>query len=280
MTQSIGIIVATYNKPAFLRAALRQLERQSRLPDQVIVADDGSGDETQQVCIEFEKRLNGFLHVRHDDAGFRKCEIQNKAIQRCICDYVIFLDDDCLCPPSFIENHEKASAPGYFTVGSTVDLKAELTQSILTGLSAFSRFLELGSLEKLRNVQTGLRGGWLKLFFRELMAGKSIAPLMDRLYPGRGVFRGGNSGAWRDDLVSVNGFNNDLRYGHEDREIGERLRNAGLKARQVRFSAANFHLDHPRPYADRELIEQQRAVYREVRKEGRVVCENGLAQVG
>lgn len=280
MSWTIGIIVATFNKPAYLRTVLQQLRSQTVPADQIIVADDGSGDETREVCQAFEDKLNGFTHVWQNDVGFRKCEILNKALKACNTDYVIFIDDDCLCPDQFVQIHMSNAKPGFFTVGSSVDLVDETTRNILSDRDEVERFLELGPAAKMRSVQTGSRGGWAKMFLRVFAAGRPGSWVLDRLYLGRGVFRGGNSGAWRADLEKVNGFNNEMKYGHEDREIGERLRNAGVKPRQVRYSAPNFHLEHGRSYVDQQLIEKHRTIYRAVRKEGRVVCENGLEQVG
>lgn len=275
---TVCVVVTTYNKPEYLRNTLQQILCQSRQPDQVIVADDGSDDDTRKVCQEFSEKLTAFQHVWHVDEGFRKCVILNKALLACSSDYVVFIDDDCLCPPWFLENHLRAARSGGFTVGSSVHFSEAATALILSNSSEFSRFLSSSTMAKMDKVNTKFLGKWLKLFFRAFAAGKTFANVMDKAYLGSGVFRGGNSGAWRKDLERVNGFDNGMTYGHEDREVGERLKNSGLVCRQVRYSAANFHLNHPRPYADPLRKEMQLKKCVKVRKEGLVTCEDGLTQ--
>lgn len=276
---SICVIIATYDKPDYLRIVLEQMLRQSHIPDQVIVADDGSGPRTLDVIDAFSERFPNILHVRHKDNGFRKCEIANKSLAQCQSDYVIFTDDDCLAPPWFVASHLAVAKQGVFTVGASVNLAKGITQQLLRGEMEVVDFLALGTLEKMKLAETLSRGGWAKLFLRTLLNGTRAGYFMDRIYMGRGIFRGGNSGAWRSDLLKVNGFNNDMVYGHEDREIGERLCNLGLKCRQVRYLAANFHLEHARSYVDHEKKTKQRQIYRKARKERITACQNGLRQV-
>ncbi len=273
--ETVSVVVATYNKPAYLRSTLAWLDRQNHRPNQIVVADDGSQAETRMVCEEF----TGLRHVWHEDNGFQKCDILNKAIEVCTSDYVIFIDDDCLCPTWFVENHMRVAEKRSFTVGSSVNLSEQVTERLLKGESTFADFLAKPALSKMQDLEIGARGGWLKLFFRVFLMGKPLATLADRIYLGRGVFRGGNSGAWLSDLKRVNGFNNDMVYGHEDREIGERLKNAGCACKQVRYAAVNFHMYHERPYADSTIKESQRAIYRRARSEKIVECKNGLRQV-
>ena len=276
---SVSVVVTTYNKPQYLRLTLNQLKRQSHKPDQIIVADDGSGSDTTDVIREFTQLTDNTVHVWHEDTRFRKCEIANKAITAATSDYLIFMDDDCFAAPWFVGAHLAVAKQGAFTVGASVNLNETFTKRLLAGEGSISDFLALKMLDKMRLIETSTRVQWFKLYLRTLLTGTSTGRFMDRIYLGRGVFRGGNSGGWRSDFVAVNGFNNDMVYGHEDREIGERLRNLGLQCRQVRYAAANFHLDHDRPYADSEVKAKQRQIYRYARKAGITGCKNGLRQV-
>ena len=274
----VGVIVATYNKPGHLRASLQSLVEQDQLPDQIVVADDGSGDETRTVIDSFNDTNVELFHIRHADQGFRKCQILNKAIDASSADYLIFIDDDCMCPPWFVSSHMQAAVARAFTVGSSVNLDEGKTDHILSDPAAFSHFLDLSAKQKMRFVEKRSRGGYWKLFLRAALSGRPLGRFCDQIYLGRGVFRGGNSGAWRKDLVAINGFNNEMSYGHEDREIGERLRNFGLSCRQVRYFGANYHLHHERGYADPETKRQQRRMCRQVMKEGTSETPNGFRE--
>src|SRR5690554_3276287 len=100
---SIGVVITTYNSPLWLGKVLTGYECQSFKSFRVIIADDGSTDETKELIDTFKAR--GILtidHVWHEDDGFRKCQILNKAISETECDYLIFTDGDCIPEPDFI----------------------------------------------------------------------------------------------------------------------------------------------------------------------------------
>lgn len=274
---SVAIIVATYNKPDYLRATLKQLARQTTLPDEIIIADDGSDERTARVIDDFRSEHPELKvhHSWHEDEGFNKCGALNKAITASSSDYILFLDDDCPCPAHFVDEHLRRAKPGSFTVGSSIRLGQGISEQVLEkGDIAF--FLAFPSLRKLHHLEVDETTSTRKLILRVLLSGHFLGRVLDRLYLVPGVFRGGNSGAWRGDLVQINGFNEDLKWGHEDKEIGIRLKNLGLKLKQVRYSAANFHLYHGRPYADQKLRLEQNLHCRSVRKSGQFTCSNGL----
>src|SRR5690554_3248316 len=113
--KSIGVVITTYNSPVWLSKVLTGYECQTFKSFSVIIADDGSTKETLELIENFKAR--GILdidHVWHEDAGFRKCQILNKAISETSCDYLIFTDGDCIPEPDFIKTHYELAQPGYF----------------------------------------------------------------------------------------------------------------------------------------------------------------------
>ena len=101
------LIVTTYNRPDALEAVLKSIERQVVMPDEVIVADDGSRDETRQLV---ERFMSGFpttlLHCWHEDKGFRLSEIRNRAILQSSGDYIIMVDGDMVLNRNFVRDHK------------------------------------------------------------------------------------------------------------------------------------------------------------------------------
>lgn len=75
---------------------------------------------------------------------------------------------------------------------------------------------------------------------------------------------GCNLGAWRKDILQVNGFNQELTGWYlEDIELVARLLASGIKARKVRRRAIVYHLDHPmRPFDKEAVLEPTREVFR------------------
>ena len=78
---SVTLVITTYNWPAALDLTLKSVARQSELPDEIIVADDGSGPETARV-VDARRAVSEvpLLHVWQPDEGFRLARSRNRAI--------------------------------------------------------------------------------------------------------------------------------------------------------------------------------------------------------
>src|SRR5580704_15409833 len=129
----ISVIVTTYNREDALDAALRALSRQSDGDFEIVIADDGSRDETRALIENWRPRLKVPLkHVRHEHRGFRGGEIRNRGIAASAGDVCIFLDGDCLAGADFVAAHRRLFEPGWFVTGNRVLLSRELTDAVLT----------------------------------------------------------------------------------------------------------------------------------------------------
>jgi hypothetical protein len=60
---------------------------------------------------------------------------------------------------------------------------------------------------------------------------------MNWVTPTKKTWNGHNSSGFKSDIVDINGFNNDMQYGGEDRELGERLFNKQIFSKQIRYAA-------------------------------------------
>ena len=103
---SVSVILSTYNQPRWLEKALWGYAAQRMRDFEVVVADDGSGPETADVIVRMQGH-NGLrlVHVWHEDRGFRKTEILNRAVIAARGDYLIFSDGDCIPHPEFVATH-------------------------------------------------------------------------------------------------------------------------------------------------------------------------------
>ena len=132
MNEQISVIVTTYDRQDALGAALRGLERQTDRNFEIIVADDGSTEATREFVVRRAARLDISLkHVWQEDRGFRLAEIRNRAIAASTGNYVVFLDGDCIVPPTFLAAHRALAEPGFFVGGNRVLLSRSLTEEIL-----------------------------------------------------------------------------------------------------------------------------------------------------
>lgn len=258
---TIGVIISTYNNPQWLEKTLWSYECQNILPDEIIVADDGSGDDTRKLIERFTEVLP-IKHVWHEDKGFRKTKILNDAIRVATADYLIFTDQDCVARPDFVETHMRFAQKGYILSGGYFKLPMNLSKKINKEDIKTTDVFKLGWLK---------RQG-LKCSFKctKLIGGKSFSAFMNFITPTKATWNGMNSSGWREDIIAVGGFDERMQYGGEDREMGERLFNKGIKSKQIRYSAIVLHLDHARPYVNEEALARNRKI-REYTKKNKVI---------
>ena len=108
-----------------------------------------------------------------------------------------------------------------------------------------------------------------------LLRSRRLAALTRRLANHLIAIKGCNQAFWRDDLVRVNGFNEDIRgWGPEDKELCARLANAGIERQSLLFGGVAVHLHHPP--ASRAALAANLAVLETTLRERRAWCEHGL----
>lgn len=267
----VGVVITTYNSPLWLKNVLFGYEAQSHSNFVTIIADDGSGAPTKDVIDFFVARGRLTIeHVWHEDKGFQKCQILNKAIAQTDCDYLIFTDGDCIPEPNFIAQHIALAQPGYFLSGGYVKLTTPVSQAITEADIKNGDVFNIAWLK--RKGQPDSHKLW------KLIKCAATKKFLNAVTPTKATWNGMNSSTWTKDIKACNGFNEDMQYGGLDRELGERLYNLGLKGKQVRYSIACLHLDHPRSYDTPETWKKNYAIRNDVKKTGRYWTENGIVK--
>lgn len=267
---TIGIIISTYNNPAWLEKTLWGYLYQTRMADEIVIADDGSRAETKLLIESFMDRLP-IKHVWHPDNGFQKSEILNKALMASTADYLIFTDQDCIPREDFIATHARFAQEGYFLSGGYFKLPMEASLAIT---EADVKQGDAFCLPWLHRHGLGYSFKGTKLWRSE-----NYAFLLNTITPANASWNGCNSSGWRRDMLAINGYNEDMHYGGQDREFGERLANLGIRSKQIRYSAIVLHLDHKRPYKTKESIDNNRAIRRHTRGEKIVRTPNGIEKL-
>lgn len=258
----ITLIVSTYNWPSALRRVLDGVRRQTVMPDEVIVADDGSGTETRELLEAARATFPcPLLHVWHEDRGFRKTEILNKAVARSSGDYLVQIDGDIVPERHFIEDHADFAQRGCFVCGSRIKLsEADSKRVIGRGIGTLRPWnMSLGHVANA--VRSRSLRNWLAFRYATKTAGRKV--------------RGCNMAFWKADLIRVNGFNEDFSgWGQEDSELAYRLYFSGVRKKFLKGGAICYHLHHKersRDMVDHNTGERQKII------DGRVSwCENGL----
>jgi glycosyltransferase involved in cell wall biosynthesis len=255
----LSVIITTYNSPEWLEKVLIGFEHQSFKDFEVIIADDGSAKPTKDLLDAYRKNVSyPLLHVWHEDNGFRKCTILNKAILASTTGYLVFTDGDCIPHFNFMQTHHDKKEKGYFLSGGYFMLPMNISKAI-TGADIISGNCFNIKWLKANGLPSSIKNS--KLFFNKYFSG-----LMNHITPTNASWNGHNASGWKEDIVAVNGYNEEMKYGALDRELGERLMNTGIKGKQVRYSAICIHLDHARSYKNKEDIEKNKKIRELTRK--------------
>jgi glycosyltransferase involved in cell wall biosynthesis len=270
------LIVATYNSPLALTLCLTSVARQTVLPDSICIADDGSGPETKAAVDAFTAAHPNLRirHVWHEDRGFEKAAILNRAIATSDADFLIFIDGDVLIHPTFIARHVALAERGRFATGSLIRLDDVATKAVTAEMVADGTVFDRGWLRTNRAIDR--LGTWLKT----MPMGMPVQAFLDRSTPVQRALCGANASLFREDALKVNGFDETIKYGGGDKEFGIRLANAGVRGRHLRYTAPLVHLDHPRGYKDAELIRRHKEHIREVRAKRKGWTEAGIVKGG
>ena len=266
----IAVIITTYNRPDALSAALEGYCTQKDKDFELIVADDGSTDETTRVVTAYKQRpeLN-LSHVWQKDEGFRTAAVRNCAIAKTSADYVIFTDGDCVPLPDFVSQHRLLAEQGWFLVGSRLLLSEPFTNHVLK--------------DRLP-VHTWTVAQWIKAWTKReinrwlpILTLPVAAPL--RKLPAN-KWKGAttcNLSVWLDDLLRINGLDESYSgWGLEDSDMVIRLLRSGIRRKSARFAAPLLHLWHGEN--DRTNLERNRETLDDLLNSRRIHAIRGVNQ--
>jgi len=224
-----SLVITTYNSPEALLLVLKSTQLQSHLPSEVIIADDGSNEDTKKAIDEFKKTSSlCLIHSWQEDKGFRAAQSRNKAIAKSTSDYIILIDGDMILHRDFIKDHIDHAEDGFFVQGSRVLLTQSKTKKVLQQQKINFNFFNFG----LKNRKNMINSKILSYLFSKknnsLLGIKSC-----------------NMAFYKNDFININGFNNLFQgWGREDSEFVIRLMNNNIKRKTIRFNIIQFHLWH------------------------------------
>jgi glycosyltransferase involved in cell wall biosynthesis len=256
----ISLIITTYNWKEALEAVLKSIKEQTQLPDEVIIADDGSAIDTQELIKHFQQTFPvPLIHSWQEDQGFRAAQSRNKAIARATGDYIIMIDGDIILSRNFIKAHQCNASSGWFVQGGRAKLNEQQTKKLLN-----KQFIPNVLNKGIKNRKNSIDSNFLsKIFSSESNNAKKT--------------RTCNFAAWKKDIIEINGFdNNFIGWGREDSEFVERLLFSGKNRLYLKFAATCFHLHHnenPRQQLpkNQEILENT-ITYKKIRTENGIDC--------
>lgn len=270
-----SVIVATYNRPLYLRLCLLSLAASSVRPDEVLVADDGSTFETVDTIREMQtslKEVFPILHVRQERKGIRKQIVVNEAVRQSSGDYLFFTDGDCIVHRHCLREHLQRSDPRAILAGQRVQLGKQLTEKLLNNGTVVNTL----TLEMLVDFLARRSHHFQEAFvirnplLRRLLRKDLIKPTTSVI--------GCNCSLPKKLFLDINGFDEDYQgFGDEDADLGIRVINLGGFIRSVRNLANVYHLAHPgtwhmgtEQFKHNAMIKQRRIDNKEA------YCKNGI----
>lgn len=259
----VSLLISTYNWKEALSLCLYSVFAQTVKPAEILIADDGSRDDTRQMIEEMKKKTDiPIVHVWHEDKGFRKTKILNQALLKVTSPYIIQIDGDVILEEHFIADHLELAEKGYFVCGSRVLLNTKTTHRFLHGLDHHPAFFK-HSL------------GFMLNSFRSKMLRRYLSMRYGKYNIWR--MRGCNMAYWKEDMLQVNGYNESLEmWGQEDVEFGCRLLHLGVVKKQLKMGGVEFHLHHT--FASRENLPYHERILEEVIAKKEAWCENGIVK--
>jgi glycosyltransferase involved in cell wall biosynthesis len=262
ISDTVSVVISTYNNPAFLRLSIKSLFAQTVLPSEVVIADDGSTDATyKQIAILRKESPIPIVHAWQPDEGFRAGQIRNVAVAATRSEYIVQIDGDILMEPHFIADHLLHRKTNTILQGSRVFVSEQKTQALIAHDSARLTFFSPGLQRRENAIRSRMISTYLTTRY------KNPYPLY--------YARGCNMSFYKDDFIRVNGYNHDFTgWGHEDSELTLRLLNSGCEKHYIKFHCIAYHLYHKEQNRSTEAI--NKALMDKQFAQGATRCEHGV----
>jgi len=257
MTSSL--IITTYNWKKALELVLLSVLNQNLLPNEIIVADDGSSDDTKQLIEKIKKESNiNIIHSWQEDDGFRAASSRNKAIAKASGEYIILIDGDMILHPDFVKDHLNYATEGLFIQGSRILLTEEKSKCVLNNKQIIFSLFDWGLQNRKNRLKCSLLTNLAKRSNTSLKGIKTC-----------------NMSFFKKDCMAINGFNEDfIGWGREDSEFVVRLLNNGILRQNIKFSAIAYHIFHNENSREMLAVNDEilnNAIVKKLKK-----CENGI----
>lgn len=230
----ISLIVATSNFKDALELVLLSIMRQSVLPDEVIIADDGSVREAKELISSFQTIFPiPLIHCYTEELKFKGFASRKMAISQARYEYLILTDGDIVLHKNFVKGHKHNAWKGRFLEGSCVDLYKEKTERLIKEKRTSVGANDFGIGNRMNGIESDLLSSIFSKYKKE---NANIPPV--------------NFSCWKEDLLAIKGYHENAQG--DVSEIAKGLADSGVKRRHLKFSGFGYHLYQVEP--QRSLI--------------------------
>jgi GT2 family glycosyltransferase len=228
-TPQLSVVVPTYNRAPLLRRTLASLAGQRTPPPfEVIVADDGSADDSEKVAAEFRDQL-AIRYCYQEDQGYWAARARNMGAALATAPVLMFLDSGTLAGPDLLALHLRAhsdhqpeagsAARGPGVIGYTYGY--DLFQATPGLAEAVATMSPEQVYERFRTERSFQDGRHEELARRGFDLTRLLLPWL--------FFWSMNISVHAADYAAVGGFDERFRsWGQEDLELGYRLHRHGV----------------------------------------------------
>jgi len=266
----VSIIVAVYKDIQSLSLIIKALKQQTYKNFEVIIAEDGENSQMKEYISSITDLE--IKHTTQKDIGVRKARSQNNAIMASSGEYLIFIDGDCIPYTTFIEAHITLAEKNTVLSGRRVNLSESLSKTIKEGK------IDIINIEKnlLKYIKLAFEKNSKYEYGFYFEPKGFLFKLLSKLRKRNSSILGCNFSCWKDDIVSINGF--DEGYGEtslsDDTDLDWRFRTYGLKLKSCKNVANQFHIWHPYNARDISSFYWEKMVKNQEMKQ--IICELGL----
>ena len=264
-----SIIISVYKNIDTLRAIFYALFNQSNPDFEIIVSEDGNDANMRNFVASFNAQ-RPLVHLTQEDLGFRKNKALNRAVAAARSQLLIFIDGDCVPHKHHIASHIHCAAQGFACSGRRAELGPTMSQFIINKpehIKIFENPLTFGlfALPALIDHSKNYEAGLFSQLLHRLSKHKDASLL------------GCNFSCHKKDLIAVNGFNEDYTSPGigEDSDLEWRLRENGVKIKNIKFLAPVYHLYHEHKFI---ASQANQALLANTKQQRQVFCRHGIDQ--
>jgi glycosyltransferase involved in cell wall biosynthesis len=261
MSIKCSLITPTYNWPEALELLLLSVKKQSMLPNEVIIADDGSTSETLELIKKHQKDFPvPLIHLWHGDNGNQKPAIMNKAIAKAQYEYIIEIDGDIILHKDFVKDHLSMAEEGTYLFGSRVNIQQDHLEELFKNKQVHFNYFSKGIKKRNRTLRIPFIANRAK---KETKRSSKL--------------RGCNMSFWRTAFIAVNGFNEELvGWGIDDSELIQRMINNGIVGKRIKHKGIVYHIYHKEQ--DKSLVHLNLEIEKQMETSRSTYASKGVDQ--
>ncbi len=258
---SCTLITPTYNWAEALELLLLSILNQTIIPNEVIIADDGSNENTKELIKKFQSTFPvPLIHIWHEDNKNQKPKIMNKGIATAKNDYIIEIDGDIIMNKYFIEDHLSFAEKGIYLYGSRVNIQESFLPELFLKKKKHFNLFSKGIKKRARTIRIPYLMNFAKITTER-----------------SSKLRGCNMSFWKSDFIKINGFNENLvGWGIDDSEMIQRLHNIGIKGKRLKNTAIAYHIYHKEQ--SRSQLDINDAILKQTTENKLTFIEKGINQ--